>query len=153
MNEDKKQFLVTQFSVLDNRNFRKVMSSNKGIMLTWTWLRRHIVRAPMNTPYLKMVYEDYYMNGLLATTAPHNKLVKLLNISNKTFIRNVSILKNVGYLKVKGLQDTKSDTQHVYILGKWKLYRDEEGDEKYAEFMFVDDVISDDSLMKNSGEF
>ena len=42
-----KQFLVTGFNLIDDDDYRRIMTSNKGIEMTYQWLKRNIVRAPM----------------------------------------------------------------------------------------------------------
>lgn len=145
----KEQFLTMSFDIFDNKKFRRTMSENKGVMMTWLWLRRNIVRAPMDSPYLRKVYDICYMNGMLATTIPFTKLMKILCVSDKTLTKNINVLKNNGYIKIMYLDNKKPSAhkpQNVYVLGKWKKYINVDGMEVTSEFMFVDDVISNEKL-------
>jgi predicted transcriptional regulator len=142
-----KQFLVTGFKLIDNDTYRKVMTSNKGIEMTYQWLKRHIVRAPMRNVYCREVFDKYYMKGVLATTANEKELANKLFISNRTVRRNIEILESNGFIKVEDLK-TKvrgpgQRPQKVYKLGRWLSEINHEGDEKIVEFMSVFDILTE----------
>jgi len=151
-----KQFLTVSFDVMNNNNFRRIMSENKGVMMTWLWLRKNIVRAPMDNPYLRKIHDVCFMNGLLATTIPFVKLMKILGVSDKTLTKNIHILEDSGYIKIIHLNNKKPSAhkpQNVYVLGKWKNYVNEDGMETTSEFMFVDEIISSENRKKDAEEF
>ena len=142
-----KHFLVTGFNLIDNEKYRKVMTSNKGIEMTYQWLKRKIVRAPMRNAYCREVFDKYYMKGVLATTANEKELASKLFISNNTVRRNIEILEKEGFIKVEDLK-TKvrgpgQRAQKVYKLGRWLSEIDLNGDEKIVEFMLVFDILTE----------
>lgn len=147
MADKKKNYLITEFDVIDRVEYRHLMTSNKGIHMTYEWLRRHIVRAPMKTPWLNEVYERFYLQGLLASSITKDDLAEDLNISVTTIKKNLSLLENANTMEVKELNTKKHKggqiPQKVYILGKWKTYM-EDGKEKYVEFNRLKDVLFDD---------
>lgn len=151
----KEQFLSIAFDTLDNKKFREVMSENKGIMMTWLWLRRNIVRAPMDSPYLRKVYNVCYVNGLLATTTPRIKLMKILGVSDKTLTRNIHVLEKSGYIKITHFNENKPSAhkpQNIYVLGRWKNHINKDGMEVTVEFLFADDVVSAENSKINIEE-
>ena len=140
-----KQFIVIGYSILENDDYRKVMTSNKGIEMTYQWLRKNIVRAPMRNAYGREVFDKYYMNGLLACSISEKDLAKKLFISNNTLRRNLEILENEGFIKVEKLE-TKTGgknqkPQKVYKLGRWVSEIDLSGEEKIAEFLYMFDLM------------
>jgi len=142
-----KHFLVTGFNLIDNDKYRKVMTSNKGIEMTYQWLKRTIIRAPMRNIYCREVFDKYYMKGVLATTANEKELASKLFISNNTVRRNIEILETNGFIKVEDLK-TKlrgpgQRPQKVYKLGRWLSEIGPDGDEKVVEFMRVFDILTE----------
>ena len=94
-----KQYIVIGYDVINNDTYRKVMTSNKGIEMTYQWLRRRIIRAPMVNLYGREVFDKYYMHGILATSINEKDLAKKLFISNNTLRRNLEILEKNNFIK------------------------------------------------------
>jgi hypothetical protein len=141
------QFIVIGYNLLDNHRYRKIMTSSKGIELTYQYLRRHIVRAPMRNAYKREVFDKYYMNGMLATTSNEEELAENLFISRGTLRKNISILKEHKLISVEKLE-TKfrgktQNAQNVYILGRWMSEMDLNGEEKIVEFMKAFDILTE----------
>jgi hypothetical protein len=84
---------------MDNDKYRRVMASNKGIEITYQFLRRHIIRAPMKDVYKREVFDKYFMKGKLASTINERDLAAKLFLSNRTVRRNIEILKENNFLK------------------------------------------------------
>lgn len=148
-----KQFIVIGYNIINNDAYRKVMTSNKGIEMTYQWLRRHIIRAPMRNLYGREVFDKYYMHGILATSMNEKDLAKKLFISNNTLRRNMDILENNGFIKVETL-DTKTGgsnqkPQKVYKLGRWISEIDVEGEEKISEFLYSFDILEGPIFSEN----
>ena len=149
MTEKKKiNYLLTKFEVIDRSEYRHLMTSNKGIQMTYEWLKRHIIRAPMKTPWLNEIYENFYLKNLLASSITQEDLAEDLNLSVTTIKKNLALLESAKAVVVKKLKTKKREgaqkPQHVYILGKWKTYIDDDGKEKYREFDRLKDVLFDD---------
>lgn len=143
-----KQFLVVGFSLIDNDKYREIMTSNKGIEMTYQWLRRNIIRAPMRNAYCREVFDQYFMKGELAATANEKELADKLFISNNTLRKNVEILENNGFIKVGRLNakpgGSAQHAQKVYRLGKWLSEIDLQGNEKVVEFLYIFDILTED---------
>jgi hypothetical protein len=140
-----KQYIVIGYDVINNDTYRKVMTSNKGIEMTYQWLRRRIIRAPMVNLYGREVFDKYYMHGILATSINEKDLAKKLFISNNTLRRNLEILEKNNFIKIDTL-DTKTGgsnqkPQKVYKLGRWISETDSEGEEKISEFLYSFDIL------------
>jgi hypothetical protein len=140
------QFIVIGYSLLDNDTYRKIMTSRKGIEMTYQWLKRHIVRAPMRNIYGNEVYKEYFLKGMLAASIGEEQLAIDLNISRSCVRDNLHDLAKSGIIKIKEL-DSKSrgdgaQKKHkVYVLGRWVTETDLNGHERYAEFMYAFDLL------------
>lgn len=138
-------FLVTSFNLIDNEKYRSVMVSNKGIEMTYMYLRRNIIRAPMRDVYKREVFDKYYMKGKLATTSNEKDLSKKLFISNHTIRRNMEILEKNKFIEIENLNvrpgGPGQKPQKVYVLGRWISEIDLEGEEHTSEFLFVFDIL------------
>ena len=148
-----KQFIVIGYRLIDNDEYRKVMTSNKGIEMTYQWLRKNIVRAPMRNAYCREVFDNYYMNGILAASINEKELAKKLFISNHTLRRNINILKEYKFIEVENLKTktggTNQKPQKVYKLGKWISEVDFEGAEKVTELLYVFDILKGPIFVRN----
>jgi len=147
------QFIVIDYNLLDNDEYRKIMASSKGIEMTYQWLKRNIVRAPMRNAYRREVFDKYYMNGILAATSNEKELATDLFISNNTLRKNISILAENKLISIRKLE-TKfrgrtQNAQKVYILGKWMSKIDLKGNEKIVEFMKAFDILEESNPMFN----
>jgi DNA-binding transcriptional ArsR family regulator len=145
MTEKNIQFIKVEFNTMDYKDYRYLMTSNKGIEMTYQWLRRYIVRSPMKTPWLNEVYEKYYLKGKLASSVTIETLMEDLNLAKDTILKNLKILKDNGIMDVAEL-DTKKHKgmqkkQKVYIFGKWKTHINEEGKEIYNEYFTYDEKV------------
>lgn len=141
------QFIVIGYNLLDNDDYRRIMTSSKGIEMTYQWLRRNIIRAPMRNAYKREVFDKYYMNGILATTSNEKELAADLYISNNTLRKNVNILAENKLISVEKLE-TKfrgktQNSQNVYIIGRWMSELDLKGKEKIVEFMKAFDILTE----------
>ena len=139
------QFIVTAYNLIDSEDYRKIMTSSKGIEMTYQWLRRNIVRAPMRNPRALEVHEKYFLKGYLAVSINERQLSESLFISRSTLKKNLNILVDSKILKV-GESDVISrggnqQAQKVYILGKWSTDIDLKGNEKYKEFLLAFDLV------------
>lgn len=149
-----KQFIVIGYSLIDNDTYRKTMTSSKGIEMTYQWLRRHIIRAPLNNVYAMEVFKRYYMKGILAVSINERELARKLFISVNTLRKNLTILEENGFLKSDDLK-TKTRGGHqlpqkVYKLGRWVSETDLEGTVKQAEFLYMFDMLEDTIFSKKS---
>lgn len=140
-----KQFIIIGYDLLDNDQYRKVMTSNKGIEMTYTWLRKNIIRAPMRDAYAREVFDRYFMKGVLAASINEKTLAKKLFISNNTLRRNIQILKDNKFIKIDTLT-TKTGgknqrPQKVYKLGRWVTETNLKDDERVVEFLYVFDIL------------
>jgi hypothetical protein len=144
-----RHFLITSFRLMDNDKYRRVMASNKGIEITYQFLRRHIIRAPMKDVYKREVFDKYFMKGKLASTINERDLAAKLFLSNRTVRRNIEILKENNFLKVGSLKvkpgGSKQRPQNVYVLGRWVSETDFKGEETTKEYLFVFDIL--DSIL------
>lgn len=149
-----KQFIVIGYNIINNDTYRRVMTSNKGIEMTYQWLRRNIVRAPMRNLYGREVFDRYYMHGILATSMNEKDLAKKLFISNNTLRRNIDILEKNGFIKVSTLEaktgGTNQKPQKVYKLGRWISEIDAEGEEKISEFLYSFDILEGSMFSDNT---
>ena len=141
------QFIVTSFNLLDNEEYRQLMTKRKGMEMTFNWLRRNIVRAPMKNVYGNEVYNEYFLKGFLATSIGEEQLAEDLFISRHCVRDNLKDLADAGVIKIKNLKsksrgDGAQKKQKVYILGRWINKSDLNGREKYCEFMYVFDLIT-----------
>jgi hypothetical protein len=141
------QFIVIGYNLLDSDTYRKIMTSRKGMEMTYQWLKRHIVRAPMRNAYGNEVYNRYFLKGKLAASLGEEQLAKDLNISRSCVRDNLHDLKKAGLIDIEELE-TKTrgngaQKKHkVYILGKWVTETDLNGHERYAEFMLAFDLLN-----------
>lgn len=139
-------FLVTSFNLINSDKYRSVMTSNKGIEMTYQYLRRHIVRAPMRDVYKREVFDQYFMNNKLAATMNEKELAEKLFISNRTVRRNIEILKESGFLEVETLKVKPGGPmqrgQKVYILGRWISELDLKGEETPKEYLLVYNILN-----------
>lgn len=139
------QFLVIGFSMLDNEDYREIMTSNKGIEMTYQWLRRNIVRAPMNNPYSNEVYKRFFLKGYLAVSICEEDLATKLFISRPTLRKNLMVLNKNGFIRIKQsiikATNPTQKSQNVYILGKWKNEIFLNNEERYTEFLFSYDIL------------
>lgn len=145
------QFIVIGYNLLDHHEYRKIMTSSKGIEMTYQYLRRHIIRAPMRNAYKREVFDRYYMNGVLAATSNEEELAESLFISRGTLRKNISILSENNLISVEKLE-TKfrgktQNSQNVYILGRWLSEMDLSGEEKIVEFMKAFDILTTSNPM------
>jgi hypothetical protein len=143
-----KNFLLTPFNVMDCKDYRQLMTSNKGIHMTYEWLRRYIVRAPMKTPWLNEVYNKFFLKGLLASAITQDDLAEDLFLDRKTIIKNIDILVKAKAIEVGELEFKKHDgaqrAQKVYVLGKWKTYIDKDNKEKISERPYLSERLLDE---------
>jgi hypothetical protein len=140
------QFIVIGYNLLDSREYREIMTKRKGMEMTYQWLRRHIVRAPMRNIYGNEVYKEYFLNGSLAASIGEEQLAQDLNISRSCIRDNLQDLAEAGLLKIKELKsksrgDGAQKKQKVYVLGKWVTETDLNGHERYSEFMLAFDLL------------
>jgi GTP-sensing pleiotropic transcriptional regulator CodY len=141
------QFLVIGYNLLDSKEYRNIMTKRKGMEMTYQWLRRHIVRAPMRNIYGNEVYKEYFLNGSLAASIGEEQLAQDLGISRSCVRDNLKDLDEAGLIKIKELTSktrmgSAQKKQKVYILGKWVTETDLNGHERYAEFMLAFDLIN-----------
>jgi hypothetical protein len=141
------QFIVIGYNLLDNDDYRKIMASRKGMEMTYQWLKRHIVRAPMRNIYGNEVYNEYFLKGMLATSLGEEQLAKDLYISRCCVRDNLKDLDKFGFIKIKELKaksrgEGAQRKQKVYVLGKWVTETDFKGHERYNEFMFAFDLLN-----------
>jgi hypothetical protein len=141
------QFIITGFSLLDNEEYRHLMTKRKGIEMTYQWLRRNIVRGPMKNVYSNEVYNDYYLKGYLATSVGEEQLAEDLNLSRHCVRDNIKDLAGADVIKIRNLKsksrgDGAQKKQKVYILGRWINKSDLNGREKYSEFVYIFDLIT-----------
>jgi hypothetical protein len=142
------QFIVIGYNLMDNDDYRKIMTKRKGIEMTYQWLRRHIVRAPMRNMYGNEIYNTYFIKGRLAASIGEEQLAEDLNLSRSCVRDNLKDLQDAGLIKIKELShksrgEGAQRKQKVYILGKWVTETDLNGHERYAEFMYAFDLIND----------
>jgi predicted transcriptional regulator len=137
------QFIVTGFSLLDNKKYIALMTSNKGIEMTYTILRRHIVRAPMKDEYAKDVYEKYFLKGVLASSMRGEKLASILSLSRTTVVKNLNLLEKAGVVKIKQIDSKAGHDQNVYILGRWTTEINETDTEVVKEYLKLYDLLQD----------
>lgn len=141
------QFIVIGYNLMDNDEYRKIMTKRKGIEMTYQWLRRHIVRAPMRNIYGNEVYKEYFLKGLLASSIGEEQLSEDLFISRSCVRDNLQDLADAKLIKIKELNsksrgDSAQKKQKVYVLGRWVTETDLNGHERYAEFMFAFDLLN-----------
>jgi hypothetical protein len=150
-----RRFLVVEFAILENQRYRHLMTSAKGIEMTYQWLRHYIIRGPMMDPCKLEVFYTYYLDGWLATTIREETLAKQLNISRALLRRNIEALKQANLIIVKKLKHRKGGkkqrAQNVYVLGKWKSEKDLAGNETIVEFLFEQDYLIDDFMKPYGG--
>lgn len=142
------QFIVTGFSLLDNKKYIALMTSNKGIEMTYTILRRHIVRAPMRDAYAKDVYEKYFLKGVLASSMRGEKLANILSLSRTTVKKNLAILEKAGVIKIKQIDSKAGHDQNVYILGRWTTEINETDTEVVKEYLKIFDLLQDEKTLE-----
>jgi hypothetical protein len=140
------QFVVVGYSLLDSEKYRKIMTSRKGMELTYYWLRRNVVRAPMRNVYAREVYERYFLKGYLAASIGEEQLARDLFISRHCVRDNLKDLEKHGIIKIKELKtktrgEGAQKKQKVYIVGKWVSETDLQGREKYAQFYYIVDAM------------
>lgn len=141
------QFIVIGYTLLDNDEYRKIMTTRKGMEMTYQWLKRNIVRAPMNNAYSKEVYSEYFLKGYLAVSIGEEQLAEDLFISRHCIRDNLNDLQEAGLIKIKELS-TKTrgggaqKKQKVYVLGRWVTETDLQGRERYKEFMYAFDILN-----------
>ena len=143
------QFLVIGYDLLDSEDYRKIMTKRKGIEITYQWLRRHIVRAPMRNVYGNEVYSKYFLKGYLAASIGEEQLSADLFISRSCVRDNLQDLSKAGLIKIKELNSKSrgggaQKKQKVYVLGRWVTETDLNGHEHYAEFMYSLDLLNTD---------
>jgi predicted ArsR family transcriptional regulator len=89
------------------------------------------------------------MQGILATTSNEKDLAAKLYISNNTLRKNISILEEKGFIKVERLKTkpggASQHAQKVYKLGRWVSEDDLQGNELVKEFLYVFDILIEDS--------
>lgn len=152
-----KQFLVTGYRLIDSPEYRKLMTKRKGMEMTYQWLRRNIVRAPMKDKYKNEVYDEYFVKRhLIAATIKEEKLAEDLFISRSTLRENLKDLNEAGFIKIQDLKTkTRGDgaqrPQKVYVLGKWITEINLNDEEEYKELMYVFDVINKSLFVDNDG--
>ncbi len=142
------QFIVTGFSLLDNKKYITLMTSNKGIEMTYTILRRHIVRAPMKDAYAKDVYEKYFLKGILASSIRGEKLSNILSLSRTTVVKNLNLLEKAGVIKIKQIDSKAGHDQNVYILGRWITEINETDTEVVKEYLKIYDLLQEDGFLE-----
>jgi predicted transcriptional regulator len=142
------QFIVTGFSLLDNKKYIALMTSNKGIEMTYTILRRHIVRAPMRDAYAKDVYEKYFLKGVLASSMRGEKLASILSLSRTTVKKNLAILEKAKVLEIEQIDSKAGHDQNVYILGKWTTEINETDTEVVKEYLKIFDLLQDEKSLE-----
>ena len=141
------QFLVIGFSLIDNDFYRRVMASSKGIEMTYQWLRRNIVRAPMRNRYAMYVYEHYFTKGVLATSINTDQLAKDLFLSKPTVLKNLELLAEAGLIKIDAAEASRGGNQNpqrIYKFGRWI---DENG--KYNEYYYTFDIVAKEEIYGN----
>lgn len=150
------QFVVTGFDMIENITYIKTMTSSKGIEMTYQWLRRNIIRAPMRNKYANEVYNRFFLKGILATTINTDKFSKRLFISRNTLMKNLDILEKNGLIEKLDC-DFKAHgegqiAQKVYKLGTWKTIPDSDGEEHYKEFLKALDLITKNDIYGEQSE-
>jgi len=139
-------FILTSFKKIDNEEYRKIMTSSKGIMLTYFFLKRYVIRAGIkNNSIAFKIYKKFYEKGFLASSVSINILSERLGLSKNTLLKNLSILEKCGLIRVKTIKTSipysKNQTQNVYIMGKWIEEYDESGLPKIKEWWFEDSIF------------
>lgn len=138
--------LYTDFGTIDNDLYRQVMTSNKGIEMTYQYLRRNIVRGEMTNRYGNEVYNKFYRNGKLAASISEKELSKKLFVSNHTIRRNIEILSDCKLIKVDELSfrvgGSFKKSQKVYILGDWTTTLNDKGDDRKVEYLYSVDIFN-----------
>jgi predicted transcriptional regulator len=137
-------YMSTRFNLLDNKKYIALMTSNKGIEMTYTILRRHIVRAPMRDAYANGVHEKYFLKGILASSIRGEKLSKILSLSRTTVMKNLNLLEKAGAIKIKQIDSKAGHDQNVYILGRWTTEINETDTEVTREYLKIYDLLQEE---------
>jgi DNA-binding transcriptional ArsR family regulator len=112
------QFIPVQFSLLDNPGFRNGLMIKKRFR-TYIWLRRHVVRGrKYNDPC--GIFQNYWMNGELASSMKLEKIAKDLSLPKSTVSDHIRQLERDGIITVDEVSasDAPDGKAHlVFILG------------------------------------
>jgi hypothetical protein len=141
-----KNFMTLGFELIDSKEYRKIMTSNKGIEMTYQFLRRHIIRAPMKHKAKNDVYKNYFLNGKLATTITLEHLAEFLFLNRKTVKKNIDLLVDFKFIIQHDMtvkfREGPQRFQKVYELGRWYTESDlNDQNETYHEFIYANNVV------------
>lgn len=138
-----KQFMLIQFDWIEDKNYRRVMCSCKGIQLVYDILRRYVIRDRLKHKVARYIFDNYYSKGVLASSVTYNYLIERTGLSSTTIAKCIANLKEAGYIEVQDAPSDIGETQNIYLLGKRKVYTNEDGNEVACDYWKIDDLVSD----------
>lgn len=127
-----RQFLLTDFRLLDNREFIKFIKSRE--YATYVVLRRNVWRS--SEPHYMRLHEMYLEKQLLVSSLERKHIAQALYIQNESEVsRMLTGLEKKGIIK-----RMRTGRQSIYILGEWI---DVLGDGSYkgVEWFYFDGVF------------
>ena len=127
-----RQFLLTDFRLLDNRDFIRFVKSRE--YATYIVLRRNVWRSP--EPHYMGLHELYSERRLLASSLIRKEIANALLIEDESEVsRMLTSLEKKGIIK-----RVRTGRQSIYILGEWiDVLRD--GSYRGVEWFYIDGVF------------
>lgn len=127
-----RQFLLTDFRLLDNRDFIKFVKSRE--YATYIVLRRNVWRSP--EPHYMGLHELYSERRLLASSLIRKEIANALLIEDESEVsRMLTSLEKKGIIK-----RVRTGRQSIYILGEWiDVLRN--GAYRGVEWFYIDGVF------------
>ena len=103
-----KQFILTDFRLVDNVNFMRLVGPRYAIYLV---LRRHIWRS--EKPH-SMRLQEYYRNKKLVCSLNQDEIAAKTGLKRRVVSRHISELVKSGIVKSK-----RTGRGNVFVLGEW----------------------------------
>src|SRR5258708_3990103 len=105
-----RQFIMTGFRLLENREFLKFIGSSE--YATYLVLRKFVWRG--TEPHFMGLNELYLNDKLLVSSIERDKIEEITGVSTKNISRHLTSLESKGIIQVK-----RTGRQNIYTLGEW----------------------------------
>lgn len=111
-----------------------------GAYHVWRHLKANIIRSLWKDHKGYPIKEKYYDTGLLAACVSTRKLASMTGLCRQKLLKTLDALQSSGWISICNKHALKG--QNVYILGYWSETVDENGESKYNETLYYDEINS-----------
>lgn len=105
-----RQFILTDFRLLDNRDFLRFIGSSE--YATYLVLRRFVWRS--SKPHYMGLHNLYREKRLLASSLERDKISEVTGVEPDNISRHLSALDKRGVIR-----RIRTGRQNIYVLGEW----------------------------------